>query len=88
MPLYDDNAADIARVEQVDEEELLGIASGDVVRVITRTGKILEGTYRYGWALKRGGFALTIKPRDGSWVKHVTTVHPITVLPRDGSDPV
>ena len=56
------------------------LATGDLVRVVTRRGWVLEGTYAGGWALRHGGFALSLKPRDGSKVRHVTTVEPIVVL--------
>ena len=66
--------------ESVGARDGLEIRVGDLVRVVTRSGEVIEGAFHYGWVLARGGFALGIKPGKEARLRRVTTLHPVVVL--------
>ena len=66
--------------ESVRARDGLEIRVGDLVRVVSRSGEVIEGAFHYGWVLARGGFALGIKPDKEARLRRVTTVNPVVVL--------
>lgn len=53
---------------------------GAHVRVVTRRGRVIEGTCLDGWVLRNGGLAIKIKPDDGSSPQEVTTLEPLVLI--------
>jgi hypothetical protein len=52
---------------------------GDVVRVTTRSGRVIEGEFQQSWPLRTGGLAVSLRFASGG-IRGCTTLLPILIL--------
>jgi hypothetical protein len=65
-----------ARRHQVPLRDIVGTR----VRVVARRGYVVDGRCLDAWPLVNGGWAIKIKPVDGSAPREITTLEPVQLV--------